>query len=157
MKIKHKGLEHGVTSDAPFIGARLCALHCNRGCPDCQNQYLKDSENIIEQDDLEILLEIQQSNIDQGLILGGLEWTNQPHEMEELIRMCHRHHVPVILYTGMTEEEFFKQFPFIGALNMYVKFGAYRKDLDGYHDEEHDVYLASSNQYIKRFGTIEEE
>lgn len=143
MIIRHKGLEHTVYGEAPFLGARLCAIGCSRGCRGCHNEHLKNNVEIIEETVESVVGRVKRNPFNQGLILGGLEWSEQPEEMLALVRECQRQGLEVMIYTGLTEEEF-------GTLDgVWVKYGSY---VEGSQPHEmFGVRLASSNQIIKKY------
>ena len=122
MIIRHKGLEHTVYGEAPFLGARLCAIGCSRGCKGCHNEHLKNNAEVIEETVESVVERVKRNPFNQGLILGGLEWTEQPEEMLELIRVAKDHGLEVMLYTHMGEEEFADRFG--RPSGIYVKHGS---------------------------------
>ena len=149
MNIRHKGIYHERTEDAPFIGALICAIDCNINCDYCFNQYMKD-EPILINDSKEIINKVLLNPFNEGIILGGLEWTLQSEEMEELIQLALLNDLEVILYTGLSEETFRKQFDDIFKLKIYIKFGNYIKDKE--QVKQYSVILASDNQKIVKCG-----
>ena len=149
MNIRHKGIYHERTEDAPFIGALICAIDCNINCDCCFNQYMKD-EPILINDSKEIINKVLLNPFNEGIILGGLEWTLQSEEMEELIQLALLNDLEVILYTGLSEETFRKQFDDIFKLKIYIKFGNYIKDKE--QVKQYSVILASDNQKIVKCG-----
>jgi hypothetical protein len=154
MLISHRGIEHGITTDASFIGARISAVECTRGCTDCFNQYLK--EMPIIQSPLDgILKAVVDHPLDIGIILGGLEWTERPFEMTQLIEEAVKRSLLVMLYTSMERDAFEQLFPNLTELPIWVKFGAYDNTKKSYYDEVNDVTLAGENQYIIHYGEIE--
>lgn len=148
IKIRYLSIEHGNTSDAPFIGARISAIRCNLKCPGCFNTELNFAPLILSTV-AEVLAEVQEHPINQGIILGGLEWTEQPGEMRALVIEAIKAGLKVMLYTGLTEQEFTKRFPDFYNIDgeVYIKFGRYVANAKGYKSP-FDVYLKSLNQHI---------
>jgi len=149
MNIRHKGIYHERTEDAPFIGALICAIDCNINCDGCFNQSIKD-EPILINDSKEIINKVLLNPFNEGIILSGLEWSLQPEEMRELIRLALLNDLEVILYTGLSEETFRKQFDDIFKLKIYIKFGNYIKNKE--QVKQFSVILASDNQKIVKCG-----
>jgi pyruvate-formate lyase-activating enzyme len=149
MIIRHKGIYHERTEDAPFIGALICAIDCNINCDGCFNQSIKD-EPILTNDSQEIVNKVLLNPFNEGIILAGLEWTLQPEEMKELIRLAIFKKLKVMLYTGLDEKSFKTKFTSIYNLpDIYIKFGSYREDLKSNDNIQYRVKLASTNQKIK--------
>lgn len=148
--MKYKYITHEVMNDSPFIGALIVANGCNRNCKGCFNQELiimKSKENSAR----EIVDIVKSNKLNQGIILGGLEWTEQPENMLSLITWAIRENLKVIIYTSLTEEQF-KRIPnvenrlFHGGF--YVKYGAYDVTNVTNDNVHYGVKLASSNQHI---------
>jgi len=151
MLIRHKGLEPHVTTDAPFVGTRIIAIGCDRNCAECFNRPLLPSTVIFEEASV-VAQFVKEA--DTGIILGGLEWTEQPYEMLELIKVCLEASLRIMIYTYLELDVFLSKFPTLNSKDIYVKCGEYKKDIKGYYDKQHDVQLASGNQYIKYLGVI---
>lgn len=150
--ISHKGIEHGIVTDAPFIGSRICAMTCHHGCPECINHALLDAPYKVE-NVYDIISEVLENKLSQGIILGGLEWTEQPYEMIWLIGVALDSGLKVMLYTHHDIEYILQTYPAFKRKNMYIKCGEYRKDGRAYMDEKHDVFLVSDNQVIYDMST----
>lgn len=149
--VSYKELEHGITSDAPFVGARICAMDCHNDCVGCFNQHLKLPGVYHRIDSVDKIIQTIKANpVNQGIILGGLEWSEQCKAAQALIYGALQAQLKVILYTHHTEEEFMLKFSDLYITGIYVKFGEYKHGIPGYYAEEFDVYLASGNQYIKK-------
>ena len=149
MQIRIKLIEPERVEDAPFIGALISAIDCNFNCHNCFNQHIKELPTYkysIE----EIFKKIKQNPFHEGIILSGLEWTLQPEEMKFLIIEALKNNLKVILYTGMNEEVFKKQFNEIYKLPIYIKFGIYdeKQKINDY--EMYGVKLHSKNQYRRK-------
>jgi organic radical activating enzyme len=152
MVIRHHGIEHGIFTDAPFVGSRICAIGCHHGCPGCINEHLKGKPPTFQQECTEIIQEIKNHKISQGIILGGLEWTEQPSELLELCLAALMNNLQVIVYTHQSLEEFTKNFPMLIGTGIYLKCGEYKAELPSYEDNIHDVVLASNNQVIYKLN-----
>lgn len=149
--IRHRGIVNGITTDAPFIGARINAIDCHHNCPGCFNQELK-KEPMYAESANSVIEQVKRCKLNSGIILGGLEWSEQPEDLIELVHAARYNNLEVMIYTHLSEAEFKKLFPCFWELPIYVKFGEYRYDLESYADREKDVLLASTNQYIKKLG-----
>jgi len=147
MKIRIKKIEHERVEDAPFVGALICANDCNLNCAGCFHQYLK-SEPTKEIESFDLIKEVKDNLFNKGIIFAGLEWTLQPDELRELINLALENKLEVILYTGLTEEEFQADFSDLLTLPIYIKFGRYVQELNSGLDEKNGVLLASINQKI---------
>jgi hypothetical protein len=145
--IRHKGIEHGVFTDAPFVGARICAMGCRKHCPGCFNQHLV-GQPCITVDVVELIKEIKDNPMNQGIILGGLEWTEQSREMQLIVFEAEKQGLQVIIYTHMDICSFLCNFPILKGHDILVKCGEYRKDSIGFWDVKYDVYIASRNQAV---------
>ena len=118
--------------DAPFIGALIIAPYCFQGCEGCQNKHLIDNhEDYIQRDTAQdIINEVVDNELNEGIILGGLEWTYSYLGMKALVKRALRNNLKVFIYTYLDEERFTKKF---GELledikgNLYIKFGKYDK------------------------------
>lgn len=154
MQIRYLTLEHGITSDAPFIGARISAIRCGMLCPGCFNTELH-SLPVKTARSKDIIAEVLAHPINEGIILGGLDWGSQSDEMHELVFKAIKSGLKVMIYTGLTYDDFFHRFPLMEDMcllgQVWLKSGRYIVDLPGYKDK-HDVYLASSNQAIDYIG-----
>lgn len=146
MKVKYKGIVEERFEDAPFIGALLLAIGCQHNCPGCFNQYLK-SQPSIEEEATDIIDKIKENPLHQGIILGGLEWSEQPEEMYELAHLAKANDLEVIIYTHHEMYQFEEMFPWIQHSGIYVKFGEFQQDNIG-DTNFNGVQLASANQYI---------
>lgn len=148
MIINIKGIYHERTEDAPFVGALICSSNCNIGCFNCFNQHLK-SEPIIKMESYKIITQVLSNPFNKGIILGGLEWTLQPKETKQLIKLARKNNLEVILYTGLNEDVFISKFLEIYEIpNIYIKFGRYDENLKCDDHKQYGVALASSNQKI---------
>lgn len=149
--IHYRGIIHERAEDAPFMGALIIAATCDNGCKDCFNQHLKTSR-VYTRTAEEIIAEVMQNPFNDGIILGGLEWSQQPHEAIELIRCATAHDLQVILYTGLTERELYKRIPKEHLVGCLVKFGKYDPSCLSDTYKSYGVHLASTNQYIKQIS-----
>ena len=145
--VSYKGIIHERTEDAPFMGALIIATSCNNGCRGCFNQHLKNAETYICYAD-EVIKEVKQNPFNDGIILGGLEWSEQPDDMIALISCAAAAGLKVMVYTGLTEEEFYRRIPSHYLHNCYIKFGKYDEKYLSDNHTSFGVKLASTNQYI---------
>lgn len=149
--ITYKGIDPEERfGDAPFVGALLIAKGCSGNCKGCFNQHLKEEKDI-QANVEDILDEVQQNSLYQGIILGGLEWTEQPDDMIEIIQSAlQRPSLQIMVYTRLTEEVFFATFPNLRDCGpIWYKFGPYVESLRSYDHIEHGVILATTNQHVK--------
>ncbi len=144
--ICYKGIQHLNVTDAPFVTAVICAIMCNINCKGCHNSHLRDLPILTIR-----VKELIQEVIDkgnEGITLGGLEWTCQPMEMRYIINEAHRARLKTMLYTGLDIFEFTSRFPDLWEEDKldYIKAGKYIADdksvIRG------GIRLASSNQLI---------
>lgn len=96
----------------------------------------------------DIIKEVKSNPFNEGIILGGLEWTEQPEEMIELIDMAIENQLKVILYSGLSEKIFKKKFPQVYSKKILFKFGDYRDNERTAENIQYGVSLASKNQNI---------
>ena len=150
MKIRFKYIEHERTQDAPFIGALICAIDCNLNCEGCFNQHMKEMPTQ-ELDSKEIISMVKSYKFNDGIILSGLEWTLQPLEMRELIIQAKNNNLKVILYTGLTKEDFISNFSDIynNIKGIYIKFGEYDDSKLSDDNYYYNIKLSSINQNIE--------
>ncbi len=149
MAIRYKRIENERMADAPFVGALVCAHSCSIGCKGCFNQDLKKMPSKVESASkiIELVLE---NPFNKGLILGGLEWSEQPEELIELVQAATQKNLPVIIFTGHTLEDFYEKVPSIKTLEgeIYIKYGGYNEALIEPSRIVYGVKLATSNQGI---------
>jgi len=150
--VTYKGIRHNILNDAPFIGAILIANSCHKGCPGCFNEHLKKDENQLRQTSNQIIDEVIKNRLNEGIIFSGLEWSEQPEDLVELVFMAIKQHLKVMIYTHHDESTFFELLPELVHQPIYVKFGAYLPEKVSDHHFSHGVQLATTNQYIKYFG-----
>lgn len=149
MMIRTKGIFHENIKDAPFIGALICSIDCNINCNNCHNQHLKNDFTYTYTSEY-IIQEVLSNKFNEGIILGGLEWTLQQKEMIELISLAKKHNLEIMIYTGLDEESFYKTIQGVDLSNVYIKFGKYDEDLICNDNIQYDIKLATSNQKIVR-------
>lgn len=106
MKIRIKGIEHGVEGVAPFTGAVVQSVGCKMKCKGCSTRHLKKEKTLkVEAED--IVNEILSNSANQGIILSGLEWSEQPMELLELAKVSAKHDLIIMIYTGCDILEFY--------------------------------------------------
>lgn len=147
--IRYKAIEHERMEDAPFIGALISAIDCHIGCKNCFNQHLKDRPTLLKTAEA-LIAEVRSNPFNEGLILAGLEWSEQPEELVELVAEALKSKLEVIVYTGLDLEVFLKRVPALLDLegDIYIKHGAYIPEQASCDYANHKVKLASSNQRI---------
>lgn len=105
MKIRYKTIEHERTEDAPFVGALISAIDCKFNCKGCFNTELKKEKTKTESAE-KIIAQVKMNPFNKGIILGGLEWSEQPLEMMELCKVASENGLEVMIYTGCGLAEF---------------------------------------------------
>ena len=148
MKIRYKKIIHERLQDAPFIGALVVGVSCSLNCPGCFHEYMKDETNT-KSSEVDIVDMIINNPINKGIILAGLEWSEQPKELISLITEAKSRHLQVMIYSGLTQEDFFGKIPELqSARDIFFKFGIFDSNrlVDDYY--MFGVKLASSNQVI---------
>lgn len=151
-QITYKGIRHNVLNDAPFIGAILIAKSCERACPDCINAHLKTEVEVLSESASSILKAVGANSLNEGIILSGLEWSEQPEDLMTLVTHALQMNMKVMVYTHHKEANFFRLLPQLSEMPVFIKFGAYIPELTSETHYSHGVKLATSNQYIKYFG-----
>ena len=146
--IKYRGIIHERAEDAPFMGALIIAERCNNNCQGCFNQHLKDSP-VYSKLASDIIQEVRANPFNDGIILGGLEWSENPEDTMVLIRWAKATMMQVMLYTGLTEDALYTRIPRDALHHCYVKFGRYDETALSDNYTSFGIKLASTNQYIK--------
>lgn len=127
--IRYKYIEHERTEDAPFIGALICSIICDFNCKNCFNQYWKSSEIFVKCSH-KIIKEIKDNPFNEGIILSGLEWSNQPQELRNLLYFAKKSNLKTCLYTGLETVEAVGSILNFKYLD-FLKTGKYNKELGG--------------------------
>ena len=145
-----------------FIIFPKCTFKCNKDCgrPVCQNYKVLEEPNI-EISINAIVNRYLSNSITSAIVLGGLEPFDSEEELKELV-FNFRDNVqdPIVIYTGYTEEELFKNKTYkkiISLNNIIIKYDRFIPDQDNHYDDILGVKLASSNQYAKAYNFKEEE
>ena len=147
MIINYKTITEERTEDAPFIGALISAIDCKFNCKNCFNQHLKNLPT--QQMECKTIIDKIKSNpFNKGIILAGLEWSNQPNEAKALINCAIKNNLMVILYTGLDISEFKNKFSQLLIKGIYIKYGNYDETQQNINHIEYGVSLASKNQHI---------
>lgn len=146
--MEYRGIIHERLGEASFVGALILAKDCPYNCKGCFNQHLKSSE-IYNNSAEEIIAFVKNNIFNQGIILGGLEWTWQPKDMIDLVNEGLKNNLKVMIFTHMYKDEFLSKFPTLKSKGIIVKFGAYEegKTVNDYYSK--GTKLATSNQYIE--------
>lgn len=151
MIIKIKSITHERTEDAPFMGALICANDCKFNCKNCFNQELKNRQGY-EMESKNIIKEVKSNKFNKGIILAGLEWTLQPNELHELIKLAVDNQLEVIVYSGRELNNLKNNYSFLFKYPIYIKYGKYIDELRVVDYKVYGVNLASSNQNIIKVG-----
>lgn len=139
---------HERTEDAPFMGALIIATSCNNRCRECFNQHLKDTETYLCYAS-DAIAEVKANPFNEGIILGGLEWSEHPDDAIALISCAREADLNIMLYSGLEENNLYQRIPEIYLSGCYIKVGKYDNTKLQPNYKSHGVLLASSNQYIK--------
>ena len=175
MKIKFLIDEDMVNYREPsmFIGFPYCSFKCEIDCGEniCQNHPNYNSNFIdISVDDL--CKRFINNDLSKAIVFGGFEPLDSPFDTETLIDTLRNKYscdLPIIIYTGYTEDELngihkkdydgvnydklqavFKQI--ISYDNIIIKFGRFIPNKESHYDSVLGVKLASDNQYAKQFN-----
>jgi pyruvate-formate lyase-activating enzyme len=151
LNIKYKLIKHERVEDSPFVGCLISAIDCKFNCKNCFNQPLKDLPTK-EKDSVEIINEVKSNPFNKGIILGGLEWSNQPSEAINIAETAKNNGLITMLYTGREFNDVKIQLLLKTGVFDYVKCGNYQEDLTTINHIECGVVLASSNQHIYKMG-----
>lgn len=157
--VLYKLIEHERTQDAPFIGALVCAPSCKGNCKSCFNQHMKKAPTL-EKSSKEIIEEVKANPLNDGIILSGLEWSDNLSNLIPFLIDISKSDLQCILYTRREYDEIvkmmfdftdsnedFSSFELHKALQkMWIKTGPYKKDLKPKFAG--GVKLASKNQDI---------
>jgi len=141
-------IEHNILYDAPFIAARISGIICNFNCNNCINESLK-NQSYTYMYCHDIINEVKNNSLNEGVIFGGLEWTHQLNDLKNLVDEAFKNKLKVMIYTGSDDPgELVKLFGIYEGL--YIKYGRYIENSD--YTIEYGVKLASKNQKIIRLG-----
>lgn len=151
LKIRYKYIENERTEDAPFMGALISAIDCNFNCKNCFNQSLKEMPTL-EKEAKDIINEIKSDPFNAGIILAGLEWSNQCDEAIEIAKIAKENMLYTMLYTGLDFNDKTTKLLLASGVFDYMKCGSYKEDLCEANHIEYGVVLASSNQHIYKNG-----
>lgn len=152
MLIHHRGL-YPDRFDTPFgIGTLIWAKDCHHHCPDCFHQDRFDIP-IYEEDSKDIIDKILENPFNQGIVLGGFEWTEQYDELLALIEEAEKNNLEVILYTHYTIEDISTKYSeLLNHKGIYIKCGEYDNTRLSPTYTSYGVPLASTNQIIYKVG-----
>lgn len=152
MNIHYTYVEKNRLGDAPFLGTLIAGYTCKGNCKGCCNQHILGS-TVYEEDSSVLINSIVDDPFSEGIILAGLEWSDQPEEMLCLIDEARSKSLEVILYTRHTEEYMRETFPELFKMSgLYIKFGEYDETKIVNDNIHYGVPLISSNQYILKIG-----
>lgn len=137
-----------------FVAFPRCNWKCEKECGKrvCQNGALAAAPDI-EVYATSLVGRYLENPITKAVVIGGLEPMDSFSELEDFILTFRLwSNDDVVIYTGYTEEEIKNK---IERLKLYspivIKFGRYIPDMKPHFDDELGVYLASDNQYAKRW------
>jgi len=145
--VSYRGIVNERLEDAPFVGALIIAKSCSIGCKNCFNQHLKDAKEYRRSAEA-IIADVMRDKFNKGIILGGLEWSEQPKELKLLVEEAKLNNLEVMIYTGRTEKDFLKIMNACNLQGCYIKFGGYEENFKANHYISYGIKLSSLNQYI---------
>ena len=151
LKIRYKTIENERYEDAPFVGALISSIDCHFKCKECFNQRVKELPTI-EKTAAEIIKEVKLNVFNTGVILAGLEWSEQIEECYALIEEALNNKLKVMLYTGNSLEQIKEKFPQLLTYDIYIKCGQFKIKKTSIDHVEDGVVLASDNQHIYKKG-----
>lgn len=154
---------------AMFIGCHSCTFKCDQlaGQPVCQNGALAAAADI-EVNPFALAKRFCANPLTCAVVFGGLEPLDDADTVEifmiylrTLEQLRHLPTADVVIYTGYTEEEAWKQnHDFMNYLcrdpASIVKFGRYLPGQQPHFDEVLGINLSSDNQYAKRMSNEQE-
>jgi|DEB0MinimDraft_10_1074344.scaffolds.fasta_scaffold194831_1 pyruvate-formate lyase-activating enzyme len=141
-------IEHNILYDAPFIGARVSGIICNFNCKNCINDDLK-NKSYTYMYSHDIINEVKNNMLNEGIIFGGLEWMHQLHDLKILVNKAFKNKLKIMIYSGSDNPEgLIKLFGMYEGL--YIKYGRYIENSEYIID--YGIKLASSNQKIIKIG-----
>ena len=152
-RVDIKGVIQERLQDAPFVGALIIGTTCNQNCVNCFNQHLKNKETLNVNPKF-IIDMIQLNPFNEGVIFGGLEWSDQEDDLniilDEIIKR--KSNLKIMLYTGKKMKDRPNIVNRLCEINkvygneVYIKCGPYDKDL--IPKNQNGIILASCNQII---------
>ena len=132
-----------------YLAFPNCSWKCDRGL--CQNSPLTQSPNI-EISTEKLVERFFENPISKAFVFAGLEPFDSFSDMKILIKQIRDKDkkVPIVIYTGYTEEEIKKFYSEIFDFsNLIIKYGRYIPNQKPHYDSILKVKLASDNQYAK--------
>ena len=170
--MKIKGITDECFSDyklpSLFIATPSCTFKCDQenGCNLCQNSSLA-QQPTIEVTKEELIERFLANPITEAIVFGGLEPFDSIMDLTSFIDCARRQYkcnAPIIIYTGYTEEEVlsgsfgsntYTTLSFVHSIlsygNIIIKYGRFRPNQEKHYDEILGVFLASPNQYAKKY------
>lgn len=150
MKVIHRGIEHERSQDAPFIGALIIADTCSLNCEHCFNSHLREVDSI-SQDANDIITEVKSNPFNKGIILSGLEWTDNERDMWDLVHAAREQGLQIMIHTGRSQEWWEQRYDPSSYAGCYVKFGQYDPNQVCSSNVQYGVKLATANQKIIKY------
>ena len=118
--MKIRGIEFMYGGDVPFKAIKVVPLSCKFRCKGCPHKLYKKSKFEFDLTPQEIVAEATE-NGQEGIVLGGLEWTEQMEDMMALIEEAGKKNLEVAILTGLT------------ANQLYAKIGRHVTDKVGFN------------------------
>jgi organic radical activating enzyme len=106
--VRYKFIEHENKTDAPFVGAMICASECHLKCKGCGTRSAKKFTTLKFTAE-EIIQQVLSNTHNEGVILSGLEWSETPEDMVELVAEADKQGLQIMIYTGLELPEFFQR------------------------------------------------
>lgn len=105
--VEYKTITHGVTDVAPFVGAVICAVDCKLKCKGCNTRSFKKlpTKKTLA---IDVFFEVASHKENEGIILGGLEWTHQIEDMLVLLELASELDLKIMVQTGLDVLDFFQ-------------------------------------------------
>lgn len=145
--MRYKGIVRDSKDHPDGLATLLVADDCTRNCKACINQHLKSQESIVDEPTA-LIDAVIGTSLNNCVVLGGLEWTEQEQDLYDLLEVCRDRRVNAILYTHWSEEQLKQRFPRLFQYDIWIKFGEHDPEQKSY--TSHGIPLSSANQYIKR-------
>lgn len=144
--VRYKTIENERLQDAPFVGGLVSSIGCSINCKGCFNQHLKKLPTKTKSAK-DIVAEVMNCTYNKGIILAGLEWSEQPTEMIDLVLEAQANALEVCIYTGKVKDVFLRMFPKLH--NYYLKSGSFNEETKGEFNTSLGIHLANKTQEIE--------
>lgn len=138
--MKIKKIIHGVDDLAPFVGANLVADFCSNGCKGCYGKKVRREYSMLLTP-IEIIDFVKKDKRNDGIIFGGLEWSEQIDDMLELIVLAVEKDLKIMIYTHLTLIELYA---IIGkSVREKTKYSVQDNPLLSQNDQEIDSHIGA--------------